>query len=62
MILCQVQDDIVQVLQMREALRLVSSFNRPNITYSVRYQLAASRAPADQVAQLIGARLVRAPT
>ena len=43
---------------MRDPLRLVSSFNRPNIAYSVRYQLAASRAPADQIAQLIGARLI----
>ena len=46
------------MLQLRDPLRLVSSFNRPNIAYSVRYQLAASRPPADQIAQLISACLI----
>lgn len=31
----QVQDDIVSQLRLSDPLRLVSSFNRPNISYSV---------------------------
>lgn len=33
----QVQDDIMAQLQMQDPLRLVSSMNRPNIRYSVRF-------------------------
>ena len=50
----QVQDDIVQVLQLRSPVRLLSSFNRPNISYAVRYQLAGSKPPVEQIAQLLG--------
>ncbi len=53
----QVQDDIAQVLQLRSPARLLSSFNRPNISYSVRYQLSGSKPPVDQIAQLIGSCL-----
>ena len=45
----------MQVLQLRSPARLLSSFNRPNISYAVRYQLAGSKPPVDQIAQLIGA-------
>ena len=51
----QVQDDIVQVLQLRSPARMLSSFNRPNISYAVRYQVAGSKPPVEQIAQLIGA-------
>ncbi len=33
----QVQDDIASQLRLREPLRLLSSFNRPNIAYTVRW-------------------------
>lgn len=33
----QVQDDIVAQLRMHDPLRLLSSMNRPNIQYSVRF-------------------------
>lgn len=33
----QVQDDIVASLRLRNPLRLVSSFDRPNIDFSVRF-------------------------
>ena len=38
----QVQDDIVSSLRLREPLRLISSFNRPKITYELVYQLETS--------------------
>ena len=41
----QVQDDIVSSLRLREPLRLISSFNRPNIRYEVVYQLETSPLP-----------------
>ena len=44
------------MLCLRDPLRLIASFNRPNIAYSVRYQLAGSRPVVDQIAQLIGVR------
>lgn len=39
----QVQDDIVQQLAIPTAVRLIGTFNRPNIHYSVQYVLESSR-------------------
>ncbi|MSP14227.1 MAG: ATP-dependent DNA helicase RecQ [Chloroflexi bacterium] len=33
----QVQDDIVRLLQLPQAARVVTGFNRPNLTFEVRY-------------------------
>lgn len=48
----QVQDDIASSV-LRNPLRLCSSFNRPNISYHVRYQLNGSSSPVNQIADLI---------
>ena len=49
----QVQDDIVGSLHMDQPLRLISSFNRPNIRYEVVYQMDDSPPLAKQLAKLI---------
>ena len=49
----QVQDDIVGSLHMNHPLRLISSFNRPNIRYEVVYQMDDSPPLAKQLAKLI---------
>ncbi|BDA50130.1 ATP-dependent DNA helicase RecQ [Coccomyxa sp. Obi] len=48
----QVQDDIASSV-LRNPLRLCSSFNRPNISYHVRYQLNDSPSAVSQIADLI---------
>ena len=48
----QVQDDIASSV-LRNPLRLCSSFNRPNISYHVRYQLCGSPSAVTQIADLI---------
>jgi superfamily II DNA helicase RecQ len=48
----QVQDDIVQSA-LRNPLRLITSFNRPNISYQVRYQLHNSPSAVSQIADII---------
>ncbi|CAL8465365.1 g4901 [Coccomyxa elongata] len=48
----QVQNDIASSV-LRNPLRLCSSFNRPNISYHVRYQLNDSPSPVNQIADLI---------
>lgn len=51
----QVQDDIVGSLHMDQPLRLISSFNRPNIRYDVVYRMDDSPPLAKQLAKLIQA-------
>jgi superfamily II DNA helicase RecQ len=48
----QVQDDIMESV-LRNPLRLVSSFNRPNISYEVFYQLQGSASPVSRIADII---------
>lgn len=48
----QVQEDIVQSLQLRNPLRLVSSFDRPNIHFRVQ-PLKESEDPVPIIARLI---------
>ncbi|EIE23153.1 P-loop containing nucleoside triphosphate hydrolase protein [Coccomyxa subellipsoidea C-169] len=48
----QVQDDIAQSV-LRNPLRLITSFNRPNISYHVRYQLQGSSSAVSQIADII---------
>ena len=49
----QVQEDILSSLKLNHPLRLISSFNRPNITYEVAYQLESSPPLAKQLSKLI---------
>ena len=49
----QVQEDILSSLKLKHPLRLISSFNRPNITYEVAYQLESSPPLAKQLSKLI---------
>ena len=49
----QVQEDIVTSLKLINPLRLISSFNRPNITYEVAYQLEGRPSLVKQLSKLI---------
>ena len=49
----QVQEDIVTSLKLDNPLRLISSFNRPNITYEVAYQLEGRPSLVKQLSKLI---------
>ncbi len=49
----QVQDDIIKQLRMRNAVKLVSSFNRPNIHYSVKVVTEAQSEPMPHIVALL---------
>lgn len=45
----QVQEDVIASLGLQDALMLVSSFNRPNIMYKVRYLTSQAADPVPAV-------------
>ena len=49
----QVQDDIMEQLKIPSAVKLVSSFNRPNIHYSVKVITEAQSEPLPQIVALL---------
>lgn len=49
----QVQDDIMKQLKIPSAVKLVSSFNRPNIHYSVKVITEAQSEPLPQIVALL---------
>lgn len=49
----QVQDDIIKQLRIPHAVKLVSSFNRPNIHYSVRFVTDAQPEPLPHIVALL---------
>lgn len=49
----QVQDDILKQLRIPHAVKLVSSFNRPNIHYSVKFVTDAQPEPLPHIVALL---------
>lgn len=49
----QVQEDILKQLRLSNPVKLVSSFNRPNIHYSVRILTQAQSEPLPQIVALL---------
>ncbi len=49
----QVQDDIMKQLRVPSAVKLVSSFNRPNIHYSVKVVTEAQSEPLPHIVALL---------
>ena len=45
----QVQEDIIASLRLQDAVTLVSSFDRPNIMYTVRYLTSQAADPVPTV-------------
>ncbi|KAG2451777.1 hypothetical protein HYH02_003556 [Chlamydomonas schloesseri] len=52
----QVQDDICKQLRLQSPLRLCASFNRPNISYSVRYLDVEGAGEAEALVRLLTER------
>ncbi|GLI63211.1 hypothetical protein VaNZ11_006064 [Volvox africanus] len=58
----QVQDDICEQLRLHNPLRLLTSFNRPNISYAVRYLDVEELSEVEALVKLLRERLTSGGT